>query len=433
VNFLKRIIPIGFKKAIIRLIKPFNKVYLKNEITKAAKNHEIAVKKLKGTNNKLKVVFFLINVDAWKLDSVYHEFKKQENYDPLVVICPFINKGEEFLLKELQKGIDYSIVKNYKYLVGYDRSKMVAVDVKKKIDPDIVFFTNPNDLSSKEFLIGNYSDKLTCYIPYSFRIDKLYKYSYDSRLVNLVWLNFFETNIHKSLARIYATNKGENVVVSGFPFLDSYRDDLKYDKIWKKGSEERKKIIWAPHWTIKNAQDTGLDWSCFLDYSEFILRIAVKYKDKIQLAIKPHPFLKITLSQEKLWGIEKTETYFKKWEELENCQIVDGDYKGLFMESDALIHDSGSFMAEYLALNKPMGYTANTKLLKNRFNEFGVKALSCHSLIGSENDLENFINNVIENVDLLGSKRKSVILEQKINIGKTSAEKIVNYIENKLR
>lgn len=431
----KKLIPSKLKILLLKIYFLKISLLIKRDIKRSKKNHYKAllnVKKKLNEKEKIKIAFFLINVDSWKLDSVYWAFLNDNIFNPIVIVCPFVNKGQDFLENELKKSIQYCKLKNYNFFIAYNQSEFKTIDIKDNFKPDIVFFTNPNSLTSKEFLIDNYLDVLTCYVPYSFRIDNLFEYDYNNRLVNLVWLNFYESNIHKNLANNFALNKGNNVIVTGFPFLDSYKTNDVGKNVWKNIEKQRIKIIWAPHWTISGFQDTGLDWSCFLDYFDLILEIAQKLENEIQFAMKPHPFLKNILEQDNLWGVEKTEQYFKKWQEFENCQVVNGDYTKLFLQSDALIHDSGSFMVEYLALNKPMAYTVSQKSIKNRFNEFGQIVLSGHSLIYSESDFLNFIENLIKGFDPLIEKRAELISEQNFEKNILASQEIVKQLKLKI-
>lgn len=423
-TIIKKILP----KSLLAFIK---KMIFTIKLIMLPKIHQKAIDRIRN-KDKIKVAFFLINVDTWKLDTLYWMFNNEDRFDAVIVLCPFVSKGIEFLKIELNKGKIYCENKKYNYLVAYDEINSVGIDVKKIINPDIIFFTNPNALTFSKLCISNYFNYLTCYIPYSFRIDTLYEYEFDNDLVNLTWINFYETSIHEKLAKKYARNNAYNVFVSGYPFMDNYKSKKSNELVWKPQSRRKKRIIWAPHWTIKGYQNTGLDWSCFLNYHEFILRIAEEYESKIQVAMKPHPFLKNTLSQPCLWGVNKTEKYFKKWQLLSNCQIVDGEYVNLFLESDAMIHDSGSFMVEYLALNKPVAYTLSQKNLNNRFNEFGNNVLAGHYLINSENELKEFIMNVIEEIDPLSSGRKNIIKQHNLNKDNLISETIIKHINGKL-
>lgn len=434
VFWLKKYIPNIILRFINYILNIYRSYFLKIEAREIERNQLKVLEKIRN-QKKIKVAFFLINVDVWKLDSVYWSLNRANRYEPLVVICPFLSKGDIFLKNELEKGLDFCKKKRYNFFLGYDMQLNEAIDIKRIINPDIVFFTNPNNLTSKEFLIDNYLDKLTCFVPYSFRIDRLYNYEYNNRLVNLTWINFYETEIHKNLSKRYAANSGRNVIVSGFPALDFYSRKTKSlkNEVWRSSLKKRKKIIWAPHWTIKNYQSSGLDWSCFLYYSSIILKLATKYKDEIQFAIKPHPFLKSLLEKDSLWGESKTRKYFEKWSVIENCQFVTGDYKELFEQSDALIHDSGSFMTEYVVLNKPVAYTVSEIGINGRFNDFGDIVLSGHEIVYNELDLRRFIENILNGVDTLKEKREAIIKEHRLSGDELIGDKILNILNRELK
>ena len=421
---------IWFKK----VFKPIREVYFKFKIKKAQENYKKALEIVRQ-KEKIKVAFLMMNTDTWKYDSVYKQFEKDERFDPIVIIVPFIKKGDEFLHNELNKSQIFCLKENYNHFVAFDKVQNQSIDIKILLKPDIVFFSNPNALTTEEFLINNFLDALTCYVPYSFRIDSLYDYNYNNKMANLTWRNFYETSFHKNLATKYARNKGINVVDTGHPHLDKFLISDKTNIIdpWKKiDSRNRKRIIWGPHWTIKGYQNTGLDWACFLDYADYFFELAHEFEDEVQFAIKPHPFLRITLEKDELWGKNKTAEYYIKWKESKNMQLVDGDYLDLFKHSDALIHDSGAFMAEYLVLNKPSAYTINDFNLLKSFNDFGQSAFDVHTHIKNKDDLKKFIVDITNEYNELEVKRNAFVQEF-FNCNRvSSSEKIVNHIKSML-
>lgn len=394
------------------LLRLYRKV--KNKFDKSTFNINRAYKRQKYYERQLKskesvsIALIMTSVETWKLDSVYNTFIADDRFSVTVIGSPITNRGEEYKVKEVSKIVTYCHQREYNYLVA--RTENEASKIASSANLDIVFFTNPNNLSFKQLRIRNFLHVLTCYVPYSFRIDKLYDYSYNNLMVNLTWLNFYESQFHKDLAILHAKNRGKNVCVTGFPYLDVLRGKSNFTSVWNKiDSKNRKRIIWAPHWTIEGFQNTNLDWSCFLEYCNIILNLAVVYKDKVQFAMKPHPFLKLTLYKENLWGKTKTDEYFDKWEQLDNCQVVDDDYEDLFKDSDALIHDSGSFMTEYLCIDKPMAYTINQKNYKTRFNKFGLDVIEAHSVVSTEFEFTNFIIDIILGKDEKKAVRGNVV------------------------
>ena len=95
-------------------------------------------------------------------------------------------------------------------------------------------------------------------------------------------------------------------------------------------------------------------------------------------------------------------------EELFSADLPESE--DLFMNSDAMIHDCGSFTAEYLYTQRPvMFYTHDRKAVEKQLNELGMAALDAHYIGGSADDIESFIKDVVigEN-DPKVSARKAV-------------------------
>jgi hypothetical protein len=61
-----------------------------------------------------------------------------------------------------------------------------------------------------------------------------------------------------------------------------------------------------------------------------------------------------------------------------------------------MIHDCGSFLAEYLYLKKPVLYLVSDKTMEG-LNDFGRSALKCCYIGKREADIECFLDNIISN------------------------------------
>jgi len=249
--------------------------------------------------------------------------------------------------------------------------------------------------------------------------------------VNLMETVFYThtTTLHKRMAENTARNKGKNIVVTGYPGVDNLVYGKRYGKnVWKNPNDKLKRIIWASHHTI---DDSGpLNLSCFLKYYQLMLDLADKYRDKIQIAFKPHPVLKVKLYNYKGWGPEKTNQYYQKWQEIQNGQLETSQYLELFNSSDAMILDSASFIAEYLYCGKPSLFTFSDKTVLDQLNEFGKLAIDYHYHAYNEIQVEDFINNVVcQEQDVIKEKRDyfyNQYLKPKIN--KTASENIYDYL-----
>ena len=62
-----------------------------------------------------------------------------------------------------------------------------------------------------------------------------------------------------------------------------------------------------------------------------------------------------------------------------------------------MIHDSGSFLTEYLYTSKPVLHTNRDEKISERLNSFGLKCFNKHYHAKSEHDIINFIENVVIN------------------------------------
>jgi CDP-glycerol glycerophosphotransferase (TagB/SpsB family) len=143
----------------------------------------------------------------------------------------------------------------------------------------------------------------------------------------------------------------QNIIVIGYPIYDEYQEAKFNTSIWKVADDNLKRIIWAPHHSIEGNNGL-LKLSTFLENADSMLDIARKFHEKVQFAFKPHPMLLQVLYNHPKWGKEKTDKYYKEWENGKNTILTTGSYMELFKSSDAMIHDCGSFIIEYLYTKK---------------------------------------------------------------------------------
>ena len=170
-----------------------------------------------------------------------------------------------------------------------------------------------------------------------------------------------------------------------------------------------KKIIWAPHHTIEYPSQKNY-FSTFLSFHKSIKELSIKYKNSIDFCFKPHPILKKKLYNHKDWGVKKTNEYFDFWNKSENTILSESGYQDLFIQSDALILDSISFMAEYLYLKKPYCFLTKKKYsYTSSLNIIGKKIFEKINKVNNISSLEDFIKNSV-----LKSDKKQLINQKDI-------------------
>lgn len=316
--------------------------------------------------------------------------KNPSKYSPKIVICPDVARGTENL-KKTYKVTKNFFIKKYgeEYIIdGYDEVTDEFKDVSDQFD--VIYCANPYDAMVNKFhSIAYLSTKnvLPIYINYGFSISKWHFKSVERSLeLSLFYKYFADTTYTLTEIKKYNLNKGKNVVLSGYAKMD----DLKTVQE-KKSSKLR--ILLSPHHTIKGI-NSDLQLSNFIEYSDLILKLADMYPD-IEFVFRPHPLLFTNLINGGIWSQNQVDDYVKKIKDKGIEYSIVGDYLHLFSECDAIIHDCGSFMVEWLYTGKPCCYVVeNEKKLRKQLCLLGNKALDFHFLAHSENEIIKFIDNL---------------------------------------
>lgn len=420
---LKKFLPLSIYNFLVNV-----KLYF--ELLFVLLSNFFIVKKKHIENKRIKVCFLVIHRAVWKLDNLYRLLENDSRFEPIIVICPYTTVPENIQNEEMNSALyffeqlGYNVVSS-KHYGGW-------LDINEAIKPDVVFFTNPHNLTLPQYLWSNFREFFTCYVPYHHQVDAgQWNSQWNSKFHLSMSKLFYVNSYHKELAKDKMLNNGRNVEITGYPGTEDLYLNMhnkKHDLIVWKNIQNRKKIIWAPHHTIEYDQILGV--SEFLNISEAMVELSKKYKSEIVFAFKPHPVLKSKLYNHQSWGKEKTDEYYKYWNEAENCQLEEGEYINLFKQSDAMIHDSGSFLAEYLYLNKPVFYFINDSTSK-RFNAFGLNCLDVCTK-GNFADLEEFIIAIINDNDVNCDKRKAFVFSELIDIEESSypSKKIFNILSS---
>lgn len=403
-----------------------NKLYRDINLYTYRKSIPTLVKEMRK-KKRIRVLFMLSDVSLWKTEPLYLAMLEHPRFEPVLgtALVGAADMASESIRK-YNSLIKFLQCKKYEYVEIFNDNIL-------KINPDITFYQQPYSVMlhqaiSYEQLTSN--GKLVCDIRYSIHtlsIDKRHKYVVGDGLHDYSWLMFFENTLTACYGKL-SKIKGRNIVVTGIPLQDSFVNNGHCENPWT-NHDSKKRIIYAPHHSLPG-ENSLLDFSTFYEVAEIMLKLAKKYSDSVQFAFKPHPFLKKKLVN--AWGREKTENYYRSWENLPNSQIVLGDYKGLFKYSDALIHDCGSFTVEYCYEKKPCMYLTkpeNEKHHRDELNKFGQIAYDLHTHGILEQEIERFIINVIENKDIRKQEREDYYQDYLLPPnGKTACENIINAI-----
>ena len=419
----------------IEACMPFRLVSLYRETKNNCIRNLYRLKYSRKTKNVVKnpkpinVVFMAIHSSVWKYDELYKLMSSDSRFNPVVLICPQINVDEQVMWFQMQDALKYFLGKGYHAKSTYEEVRKEFIDLSE-LNPDILMYTNPyKGLIMDKYYIDNVKNVLTCYISYYYPkgISGYHKIlePFESKL----WLNFIvNEEDYKNV-----TYK-DNCRIVGYPMYEAFKFGKNEGVDWKIKKIRNKRIIWSPYHNINNA-DTVVQISTFTKYASFMLKIAEKYLQEIEIVFKPHPLLYAKLLNHPEWGKEKTDEYYNKWKNGVNTNLVEGEYVDLFTTSDAMIHDCGSFAVEYLYVDKPVMYLAYDEDYLNHIEPLGVEALDCHEIGFEEKDIEMFVKNIIDgNVDPKKEKRKAFIEKYLLPPnGLTASENMLNEIVKELK
>ncbi len=376
---------------------------------------------------KAKVLFFASSLGMWRYQGLYDLLNKDERFDCRILVKPFSNYSvseQTRCVESLSFFFKRLCIPFVDGLNNYEDSKRLI----SEFDPDVLFYSQPySGCFTDEFNEGNFRKKLLCYCSYG--VSTIPSNGlYNTGLQNAAWKLFYPTHFNLEDARQLAINHGENVVVSGDLNIDIIGKTAKHNP-WKPQSKQKKKIIWAPHYTVKPS--FCLNRASFLQLHQIMLDLSKEYEDTVQFAFKPHPRLRTELNSLDGWGMERTDSYFSKWVNGVNTQLEEGDYEDLFTTSDAMIHDSGSFSVEYLYTGKPVIFTSpDAEADIAHLNELGKACLQQHYIATNSEDVKQFVDAVVKGHDPLKQQRKDFYKNTLASPnGISAAETIYNYLK----
>lgn len=383
-----------------------------------------ALKRIKA-KKVVNVVFLAMNPDMWRYDGVFLKLMADKRFNPIIVTAVRTLDDLRLILEEQNSLVEFFSARKYPTVCGYDSKTNEWININR-LKPDIIFYTQPYKTKFwSKFAFHRHLDKLFCYAPYSFQLSKA-AWNWDNDLQNFCWRHYLTGMYQIEVCREMSRIKAENATAVGYCLEEEFEKsaaDLESMRVaWR--NDVRKHVVWAPHHSVYPTE--MLKVSSFLEIADLMVQIRKEYADRIVFAFKPHPVLKNKLY--KLWGVERTDAYYRDWAESENSFDAQGDYHALFSGSDAMIHCSGSFIVEYLYTNKPVQYVYAKTRNPPDLGEIGDAALGAHYSAYAEDDIRKFLDEVIlGGKDTMKAAREEVAAKYlKSPNGKMFSENVYN-------
>lgn len=407
------------------------KKYVKYPYSKLDIHYHDVIRGLKAKINsgeKIRVCFMVIFDSVFPAKPLFEKMLEDDMFEPFILVIPDKARGDEHMFKEMEKTYN-SLSQKYSCVF-----KSLDSDGKKFIDysdkMDMVCSANPYEtMTNRLYRIGKLCKKniLPIYFNYGYPAVTFARRVASLGSLAKMWKVFSESDaIMSEYAKCMQTH-GVNLVLAGYMKLDELA-------VQKQLSRARKKIIIAPHHTIEDKFKSSIGLSNFLIYADLFKELPKMYP-QIDFVFRPHPLLKVALQKDEIWGEEKTKKYFEEITQNPNLIYQDGgDYFETFMNSDGIIHDCSSFLAEYMFTQKPTCYMLrNEESIEKYFMKNGQKILEhCYQAYSKE-DIVSFLDNVIlDGNDTLKSKRIDFV-NKKMMVNYPNVSKFVlDYIKEKL-
>ena len=335
--------------------------------------HEKTCREKLARGERLKVAFLVCDASMFSGESVYLRMKDDPRFACHIAVVPRVTRGEAFLRETLRKTVD-----GLKAKYGDVRS-LYDPDVKRAeaLDADLVFSTviyedQTLPIYTTEHL-ARHSLVALLYYGYGglFRTNE----SKTPFLPNIAlsWRYFVSNEQTREMSIRKNPMLEDSVVAVGYAKMDRYEEERL--KALKMQGKRPKTVVICPHHSIERGTD-GLVLSTFLVNADLFLELPKMFPD-VRFVFRPHPLLFPRLRTEKWWGERRTADYERAMEAFPNVEFQrGGDYFATFAASDALIHDCGSFLAEYFYTGKPQCYLLESEqLVAEQFLSFGQSML----------------------------------------------------------
>ena len=342
---------------------------------------------------KLRVAFLICDASMFSGESVFRRMSQDQRFDCFIAVAPRVTRGEKFLRETQQKTVRLLSERYGAVETLYDPDTKTS----RPLDADFVFSTivyedqtlpryTTERLSIRSLVVCLYygygglftsNTKRTVFLP---NIVFAWKYFVSNEATRALWIErnpLLEANLE----------------VSGYAKMDR----LEEEKLRVANrADDSKTVVICPHHSIERDTD-GLKLSTFLLHAD-LFQCLPKLFPEVKFVFRPHPLLFARLATDKWWGEAKTAEYRAALEANPNVEFQQGgDYFATFAVSDALIHDCGSFLAEYYYTGKPQCYLLENDRTLDQFLPFSRRLIDHAYRAYTGDEIIRFIRDVVIN------------------------------------
>jgi hypothetical protein len=400
-------------------------IRLRNQHLKLRARYDAVLKILRDRvkeRGKIRVCFFVAFAQKFAARPVFEKMLDDPIFDPFIVIIPKLFRED---WKDLIGQTYKAMAKKYpsaKIYPSFDKKAKKFMDISDRAD--LVFIADRYDDSTHQYYKRSsylrLKELLMIYVPYA------YGGYFKNNCVGLYYSQYWLWAL-SSANPLYINMHAEGDVAGGVGTLVA--GYCKMDLLAKATvlPRDRKCVIIAPHHELSRWQQQ----LAFLRHSDLFLKLPTLYPD-IDFVFRPHQVLFWELKRCGVWTQEKVDKYIADIKAAPNMIYDDTpEYFDLFANSDALIHDCGSFLPEYFYTGKPQCYMLRDEAaIEEKYSQFGIELLNHTYKAFSEEQILHFIDNVvIKGEDNMKEEREKYARENIMINYPHASDKVIEYIK----
>lgn len=286
-----------------------------------------------------------------------------------------------------------------------------------QLQPDYVFYMRPYDYYRYEDyhipVVSKYAK--TCYIPYGMTImgGEIEEFASPDIFCKYLYYYFLDTPLRKPFVKNSYGRESilseERVLCLGYPRIDVMRQINETNEVRKKGNASFA-ILWLPRW------NTSENCCHFFDYKDKLARYSIE-NERCNLILRPHPMCFQNFLNTGEWTCDDLHELKCLYAQEPALELdISGDYTKSFIESDVLVADETSLIAEYYVSGKPI-------ILCKKETHFSklMTALSEGIYIANNwEDLEATLSLLRSGVDPLKEKREEICRRELLQMDETA-------------
>lgn len=347
----------------------------------------------------VKVVFLCQYIQAWnKLKCVYERMQQDERFETSIVAVPYD-------IKNIDNGVYDYFTKHYGENVITAWNGQEWLDLQT-LGAHYVFYQRPYDQYLPKEYRSNKVSKYAkvCHVVYGYQLAITTEASLMNKLFfRNVYMYFAENTIYYkyNIERFKRSHKlGYRKTYNiGYPSLEDFaKQRPKEEKL-----KDKFQILWTPRWS----DDEEVGGSNFMTFKDHVVELPKKLGD-IELIFRPHPMtFQHFISVGKITQ-EEVERYLDIYEKDEHLTYDNQpDYVKQFWNSDVLLTDGSTIIAEWFLTGKPIVYCETG----SKPNAFMKEMMKVFYIVHSWEEAEEKIKELHRGIDPLKEERERKVQE----------------------